>query len=172
MTAAEEYRVNPPTVGTERDLLQAYLDFHRGTLLWKTSGLTGEQLTGKGIEPSTMSLIGLVRHATEVERYWIQICLDGRSFDLLKTWSQEFPDGDFDLVDPAHVEEDLADFRETAKLNDEILAGYDLDHTFTRPRVGTEHTVRSLYLHLIQETARHNGHADLFRQRLDGLTGE
>jgi uncharacterized protein DUF664 len=172
VTAAEEFRVDPPTVGSERELLQSYLDFHRGTLLWKTAGLTGEQLTGTRIEPSTMSLLGLVRHATEVERYWIQICLDGRSFDLLKTWSQEFPDGDFDLVDPAHAEEDLADFRETTKLSDEILAGYPLDHTFIRPRVGTEHSVRSVYFHLIQENARHNGHADLFRQCADGLTGE
>lgn len=172
MTAAEEYRVSPPTVGSERELLQSYLDFHRGTLLWKTAGLTSEQLTERRIEPSTMSLIGLVRHATEVERYWIQICLDGRSFDLLKTWSQEFPDGDFDLVDPAKVEEDLADFRETTKLSDEILAGYSLDHTFIRPRVGTEHSVRSIYFHLIQENARHNGHADLFRQCTDGQTGE
>ncbi|WP_433012430.1 DinB family protein [Kribbella sp. CA-294648] len=169
---AEEFRVSPPTVASERELLQGFLDFHRGTLLWKTSGLTGEQLTETKIEPSTMTLLGLVRHATEVERYWFQICLDGRPFDLLKTWSQEYPDGDFDLVDPAHAEEDLADFRATTKLSDEIAAGYSLDHVFVRPKIGTEHSVRSLYLHMIQEYARHNGHADLFRQRFDGLTGE
>lgn len=171
MTAAEEFRVDPPKVATERELLQGFLDFHRGTLLWKTSGLTGEQLVETRLEPSTMTLLGLIRHVCEVERYWFQCCLDGRPLDILKTWSQEYPDGDFDLVDPAHAEADLADYRETIKLSDEIVAGHSLDDVFKRPKMEPDHSVRYLYFHMIQEYARHNGHADFLREAIDGTVG-
>lgn len=166
-----DFRVDPPTTASERELLQGFLDFHRGTLLWKTAGLTGEQLSQAASEPSTMSLLGLVRHLAEVERYWFQLSLDRRPIEL-KLWTDEHPDGDFDLVDPAAAEEDIAQYREAVRLSDEIGAGYDLDHTFQRPRGGDLYSVRWLYVHMIEEYSRHNGHADLLRERIDGLTGE
>ena len=164
------FRADPPQIGGDRALLQGFLDFHRGTLLWKTSGLTSEQLVRTSVEPSTMSLIGLVRHISEVERYWFQLCLAERPVEL-KLWTAEHPDGDFDLVDPERAEQDLADFREVIRTSDEIASSYDLDHTFHRPRNG-EYSVRWLYIHMVEEYARHNGHADLLRERIDGLTGE
>jgi hypothetical protein len=173
VTTAENspFRTDPPWVAGERELLQGFLDFHRGTLLWKTSGLSGEQLATRSTEPSMMSLLGLVRHLTEVERYWYQICLDGRPVEL-RLWTDEHPDGDFELVDPAQAEQDLADFKAIIATSDEIVSGYDLDHTFRRPDREAEHSVRWLLIHMVEEYARHNGHADLLRERIDGLTGE
>ena len=166
-----EFRVEPATAAGERKLLQGFLDYQRGTLLWKASGLTGEQLVERSVEPSSMSLIGLVRHLTEVERYWYQVCLDRRPVQPTY-WTDEHPDGDFDLVDPARAEQDLADYKAIVKLSDQIVAGYDLDHTFRRPRREGDYSVRYLLIHMIEEYARHNGHADLLRERIDGLTGE
>ncbi|MEV5960471.1 DinB family protein [Kribbella sp. NPDC051952] len=166
-----QFRVDPPTAAGERELLQGFLDYHRGTLLWKVSGLTGEQLVQRSVDPSSMSLIGLVRHLIEVERYWYQTCL-GQQTVQPTYWTDEYPDGDFDLVDPVQAEQDLEDYRAIVKVSDELVAGYDLDHTFTRPRRDDAYSVRYLLIHMIEEYARHNGHADLLRERVDGLTGE
>jgi len=167
----EQFRAAPPTVADERALLQGFLDFHRGTLLWKLSGLTDEQLVQRAVEPASLSLIGLVRHLSEVEKYWFHRAL--ADHDSPPTyWSREFPDGDFDHVDPAIVAEDLEDFRQIIKTSDALAANYSLDDTFLRPGQEPLHSVRYLYLHMIEEYSRHNGHADLLRQAIDGATGE
>ncbi|MEU8225428.1 DinB family protein [Kribbella sp. NPDC048915] len=167
----EQFRVDPPTAADERVLLQSFLDYHRGTLLWKLSGLTDEQLVQRAVPPADISLIGLVRHLSEVEKYWFHRTLADHDSPP-KYWSREFPDGDFDHVDPALAAQDLEDFRAIIKTSDELAAKYDLDHTFDRPGYDTPHSVRYLYLHMIEEYARHNGHADLLRQAIDGATGE
>ena len=171
MTTAEDFRVDPPRIAPERDLLQGLLDYHRGTLLWKVAGLTGDELVTASIDPSVMTLLGLVRHLTEVERYWFQLCLAGQPVKL-DLWTDEHPDGDFELVDAARVEEDLAAFRETVRLSNELASGYDLDYTFSRPNYDSDYSLRHLYIHLVEEYARHNGHADLLRERIDGRTGD
>jgi hypothetical protein len=163
--------MDPPPAAGERELLQKFLDYHRGTLEWKVSGLTGEQLVQRAVDPSSMSLIGLVRHLGEVEKYWFHRALAQQPSEP-KFWTAEYPDGDFDLVDPARVEQDLDDYRRIVRTSDELAARYDLDNTFRRPGHEGEYSVRYLYLHLIEEYARHNGHADLLRERVDGLTGE
>jgi len=167
----EQFRADPPTVADERAMLQGFLDFQRGTLLWKLSGLTDEQLVQRAVEPASLSLIGLVRHMSEVEKYWFHRALACHDSPP-KYWSAEFPDGDFDHVDPAIVAEDLEDFRQIVKTSDALAANYALDDTFLRPGQEPPHSLRYLYNHMIQEYARHNGHADLLRQRLDGATGE
>ncbi|TCC54664.1 DinB family protein [Kribbella pittospori] len=166
-----ENRVDPPTAGGERELLQGFLDFHRGTLLWKVSGLTGEQLVQRSVDPSSLSLIGLIRHLSEVEKYWFHRALAQLPAPP-KYWTAEHPDGDFDLADAARAEHDLAEFREIVRASGEIAAGHTLDDTFLRPGHEGEYSVRYLYIHMIEEYARHNGHADLLRERIDGLTGE
>jgi uncharacterized damage-inducible protein DinB len=163
--------VEPPTAASERELLQGFLDFHRGTLLWKISGLTGEQLVQRSVEPSSMSLLGLVRHLTEVERYWYQTCLAQLPVTP-KFWSNEHPDGDFDFADATQAEQDIRDYRAIVKTSDELIANHDLDDTFERPRREGVYSVRYLLIHMIEEYARHNGHADILRERIDGLTGE
>jgi hypothetical protein len=167
----EQFRVDPPTAADERVLLQGFLDYHRGTLLWKLSGLTNEQLVERPVDPAKMSLIGLVRHLSEVEKYWFHRTLADHDSPP-KYWSAEFPDGDFDHVDPDLVEQDLEDFRQIIKTSDALAADYALDDTFIRPGYEPPHSVRYLYLHMIEEYARHNGHADLLRERLDGSVGE
>ena len=166
-----EFRVDPPTAAGERELLQGFLDYHRGTLLWKVSGLSGAQLAERSVDPSTMSLLGLVRHLSEVEKYWFHRALAGHDSPP-KYWTAEHPDGDFDLVTPDQAEQDVTDFREIVKLSDELAAKYALDDTFVRPGYEEPYSVRYLYLHLVEEYARHNGHADLLRERLDGSVGE
>ncbi|MGW6197382.1 DinB family protein [Kribbella sp. NPDC055110] len=167
----EQFRVDPPTAADERVLLQGFLDYHRGTLLWKVSGLTGEQLVQRTVDPSSMSLIGLVRHLSEVEKYWFHRALAGHDSPP-KHWSAEHPDGDFDLADPAAAERDLEEFREIVKTSDSLASAYALDDTFLRPGHEPPYSLRYLYIHMIEEYARHNGHADLLRERLDGATGE
>nr|WP_238355215.1 DinB family protein [Kribbella sandramycini] len=152
-------------------MLQGFLDFHRQTLLLKLADLSAEQLTLRSAEPSTMSLLGLVRHLTEVERYWFQACLDGRAAPPV-FWTDEHPDGDFDLATAEHAVQDLDDYRAIVRVSDELAAQYELDATFRRPRREGEYSLRYLYIHLIEEYARHNGHADLLRERIDGQTGE
>ncbi|MGZ0150035.1 DinB family protein [Kribbella sp. WER1] len=166
-----DFRVDPPTAADERTLLQGFLDFHRGTLLWKVSGLTGDQLVRRTADPSSLSLIGLVRHLSEVEKYWFHRALAGYDSPA-KYWTAEHPDGDFDLVTPAQAEQDLADHRAIVRRSDELAARYALDDTFERPGHDEPYSVRYLYIHMIEEYSRHNGHADLLRERLDGATGE
>jgi hypothetical protein len=171
VTTAEDFRADPPRIAPERELLQGFLDYHRDTLLWKVTGLTGDQLVTASVDPSVMTLIGLIRHLTEVERYWFQLCLAGQPVKL-EHWTDEHPDGDFELVDAARVEQDLAAFREVVRVSDELASQYELDHTFPRPRYQGDYSLRYLYIHMIEEYARHNGHADLLRERIDGLTGD
>jgi hypothetical protein len=165
------FRTEPPQAGGERELLQGFLDFQRGTLLWKVSGLTAEQLVQRSVEPSSLSLIGLVRHLSEVEKYWFHRALAHLPAEP-KFWTAEHPDGDFDLADPTQAEQDLEDYRQIVKTSDQIAARYDLEDTFVRPGYEGDYSVRYLYIHMIEEYARHNGHADLLRERIDGLTGE
>src|SRR5262245_54445346 len=104
--APEVDRVDPPHVSDERTSLEAWLTYHRQTLLWKCAGLTGEQLVQRPVASSTLSLLGLVRHMGEVERWWFRRRFGGEPLtDLFCT--EEFPDGDFDLTEPANAEPDF-----------------------------------------------------------------
>ncbi|MFK4083153.1 DinB family protein [Kribbella sp. NPDC020789] len=164
-------RIDPPTTASERELLQGFLDYHRQTLLLKVGGLSADDLARRSVEPSGLSLLGLVRHLTEVEQYWFKTCLAGKPVPD-RYWTAEHPDGDFDLVDPAQLDSDLRTYADAVQESDEIAVHYALDDTFRRPRREEEYSVRYLYIHLIEEYARHNGHADLLRERIDGSTGE
>jgi hypothetical protein len=87
-------------------------------------------------------------------------------------WTDEHPDGDFDLLDADRAVEDLGEFKTVALVSDQIANSFELDHIFHRPNRDGEWSLRWLYMHMSQEYARHNGHADLIRERLDGVTGE
>jgi hypothetical protein len=102
-TAPQIDRHDPPTVAGERQSLDSWLDFHRATLLFKCQGLTGEQLTRRAVEPSSLSLLGLVRHMAEVERSWFRHRFAGQAeLDQLYC-SEQYPDGDFDLAEPGEL---------------------------------------------------------------------
>jgi hypothetical protein len=87
-------------------------------------------------------------------------------------WTAEHPRGDFDLVDAAQAAKDLADLKAQVVISDDLTRDLDLDCTFRRPKRDGEWSLRWLYIHMVEEYARHNGHADLIRERVDGVTGE
>jgi uncharacterized damage-inducible protein DinB len=162
-------RTEPPYVLPEREMLDSWLEYHRATLLWKCDGLEDAQLKLRTVEPSSMSLLGLVRHMTEVERNWFRRVLDGQDAPALY-YDEANPDGDFDDVDDADVTADLARFAAELDAVRTIAAAHGLDHTGVRR--GEEVSLRWIYVHMIEEYARHNGHADLIRERIDGTTGD
>jgi uncharacterized damage-inducible protein DinB len=171
-TAPDVVRHDPPDAASERTSVQGWLDYHRATLLWKCRDLDGAQLTTRPVESSTLSLLGLVRHMAEVERAWFRIRFAVQHDLGLLYCSDQFPDGDFDLADATEAERDFATFRAECVAADDAAAGRSLDDTFLSPRDGRPMDLRWIYLHMIEEYARHNGHADLLRELIDGVTGD
>jgi uncharacterized damage-inducible protein DinB len=168
-TAPAAQRVDEPFTGPERPMLEGWLDWQRQTLLVKCAGLTAEQLKLRAVEPSTLSLLGLLRHMAEVERSWFRIRSAGEQLPKLYC-SDTNPDGDFDDVADADAQADHATFLAEIEAARAAVTGVPLDHEFTSSRHQTL-SVRWVYLHMIEEYARHNGHADLLRERIDGSTG-
>jgi hypothetical protein len=164
--------VDPPTVADERAALDGWLDYHRSTLLFKCQGLTGEQLARRAVPPSSLSLLGLVRHMAEVERAWFRRRVAGQAELGYLYCSDEFPDGDFDLAEPDGAEAGFAEFRRECDLARAAAAGRPLDGTFHHERHSTDMDLRWVYVHMIEEYARHNGHADILREQIDGATGD
>ncbi|MFD5463392.1 DinB family protein [Kitasatospora sp. NPDC127059] len=165
-------RVDPPMAADEAAMLTAWLDFHRSTLALKCAGLTDDQLRLRSVPPSSLSLLGLVRHLTEVERYWFQGVLLGAEVGTGLYCTDADPDGDFDNVDTADVAADLAAWRAEIEGARRASAGVPLDTVGKRLRQDREVTLRWILVHMIEEYARHNGHADLLRELVDGSTGE
>jgi uncharacterized damage-inducible protein DinB len=161
-------RRRPPYSADEKDMLDGWLEYHRATLLFKCAGLTGEQLCERAVPPSSLSLLGLVRHMSEVERWWFRRAL-GEDVPTLYC-PPESEDGDFDDTDPANAEADFATYERECALARENTASLPLDTTYDHPRRGPVQ-LRWIYTHMVEEYARHNGHADLLRERLDGATG-
>jgi uncharacterized damage-inducible protein DinB len=169
-------RTRPPTAADERTMLCGWLDWHRETLVVKCAGLSPEQLATRSAPPSTLSLLGLVRHMADVERGWFRRLLAGEEAPPLY-YSEADPDGDFDNVDPAGtdastVEAAVAAWRaECARAREIVAALGSLDEVRLHRRYG-EISARWVLVHMIEEYARHNGHADLLRERIDGARGE
>jgi uncharacterized damage-inducible protein DinB len=169
-TAPEAHRVSEPFSGDERAMLQGWLDWHRQTLLSKCAGLTAEQLKTAAVEPSNLTLLGLLRHMTEVERGWFRVKAAGQELpDLYSSDTDE--DGDLEDIADADAGADHAAFLAEIAACDAAMAGVSLEHEFSTKR-RTVISVRWVYLHMIEEYARHNGHADLLRERIDGATGD
>jgi uncharacterized damage-inducible protein DinB len=166
-------RVDPPNAAEERPMLVAWLEYHRATLALKCDGLADEQLRTRAVPPSTLSLLGLVRHMADVERTWFRGSLMGE-VAAPHYWSDESPDGDFDEVDHADVAADLATWQaewDAARAIVEATPSLDeLERRQGRP--GGPVSLRWILVHMIEEYARHNGHADLLREQLDGAVGE
>lgn len=156
--------------GHERPMLQSWLDFHRQTLLAKCGGLDAEQLATRPVPPSTLSLLGLVRHLTEVERGWFRVSAAGEELPPVYA-SEAEPDADFDDLDTLSADRVFAAFHTELAAADTAVADLPLDHVFHIPWHPDDYTLRWVYLHMIEEYARHNGHADLLRESIDGRTG-
>ncbi|MEU1572405.1 DinB family protein [Streptomyces collinus] len=166
-------RHEPATTADERTMLEGWLDYHRQTLAWKCEGLTDVQLRTAAVEPSELSLMGLVRHMAEVERGWFRKVLAAEDAGPLY-YTEEDPDGEFHLSESDTWEEAYATWQseiETARRN---AARFGLDDVSEgkSSRTGKRFNLRWIYTHMIEEYARHNGHADLIRERVDGATGD
>jgi hypothetical protein len=166
---AETDRVPEPGDGDERSVLAGWLAFHRNALEAKCAGLTAEQLAARSAEPSTMSLLGLVRHLTEMERAY-GVWANGCACELVTVWG-EYADGgpehDFD-TDASQVEKSMRVWRDEMASTDGTIKGLALDDAGG----ANGRSVRWNLHKLVGEYARHNGHADLIRERIDGATGE
>jgi Protein of unknown function (DUF664) len=169
-TAPDVTRPIAPFTSGEREMLDGYLDFQRETLLWKCAGLTGEQLARRAAEPSIMSLLGLVRHMAWVERWWFQVHAAGRDVPL-PYQSDDDPDLDFNGADPAGAPADFAAYAAECDAARSAAAGLPLEHAAYNKGRDADVSLRWIYLHMIEEYARHNGHADMLRERTDGATG-
>jgi len=169
----EHGRTDPPLVGDEKATLAGFLDYQRQTLEWKCTGLSPDQLAARASAPSTLSLLGLVRHMVEVEYGW---------FDLVDTGTRRPPrfydeadhDGDFNgaVADQGTVDEAFAAWREAVTFAQDVVARHDLSDTFVHPRSNETFSLRWVLAHMLEEYARHNGHADLLREAIDGEVGE
>ncbi len=158
----------------ERDMLNGWLDFHRAVLLWKCEGLTDDQLKQRAVPPSSLTLLGLVRHMAEVERGWFRVVLLGEDLPNLYA-TPEGPDPEFNGVDAADVAADVAAFEAECAAARQAVAGLpDLDVLSKErsERTGQQFSLRWILTHMIEEYARHNGHADLLRETIDGATGD
>lgn len=165
-------RTDPPLTAPEREMLVGWLDFHRATLAMKCDGLRAEQLCERSVPPSTMSLLGLVRHMAEVERNWFQRVMEGRDAPPLFYDRETDPDGDFDNVVPEVVDDGFAAWREQIAIADEVTSRHELDDLAATESWGRRVSLRWILVHMVEEYARHNGHADLLRERIDGTTGD
>lgn len=157
-----------PLVGDDRPILESFLAWQRRTLLNVCAGLTGEQLAARAISPSNLSLLGLVRHMAKVERIWFRERAAGDPVGPLYD-PEQGKDADFDDLDPAFAERDFAVYAQECRLADAAAAGLSFDDTFELR--GQTYSLRLVYVHMVTEYARHNGHADLLRERIDGTTG-
>jgi Protein of unknown function (DUF664) len=168
-TSPDVTRMDGSLVADEPTMLRGILDWQRATLRLKCAGLTGEQLARAPIPQSNLSLLGLIRHLAKVERIWFRRRFRGEHVDNLYS-TPERPDADFEDVDPANAEADYARLVAECDLARAAVAGACLDSTFAGPD-GDEISLRYVFNHMIAEYARHNGHADLLRQCVDGVTG-
>ena len=171
-TAPEADRLAVDPLADERQALEQGLDFQRATLLRKCAGLNAEQLKARAVPPSSLSLLGLVRHMHEVERWWFRIHAAGEQvgWDYI---SDEDEDADFNGVDNADAAADLEAYRRECDTCRAAVASLPLDHVVPSHGDHPERTrnLRWIYVHMIEEYARHNGHADLLRECIDGATG-
>jgi uncharacterized damage-inducible protein DinB len=166
-------RVEPPSDADEKTTVLAYLDFQRATLAWKCENLSSEQLARRAVPTSALSLLGLVRHLAEVERGWFDRVAGGEPRPGIYFTDAE-PDLEFDgaVDDPAVVAQAFADWHAEIDRARQIAERTPLEATFFNERRGVALSHRWVLLHMIEEYARHNGHADLLREAIDGATGE
>jgi hypothetical protein len=168
-TAPAAQRIDEPFTGDERPMLEGLLDWQRHTLLHKCAGLTAEQLALHSTPPSKLSLLGLIRHLTDVERRWFRCRFAGHDVELLY-FQDDHPDNSFDDIDPSRAEQEYDRLLLEWEHCRRTLAELPLDHGYLHNEFGPM-SLRWGILHMIEEYARHNGQADLLRERIDGVTG-
>jgi hypothetical protein len=159
-----------PMTGDERTQLDAWLEFYRATVLEKCDGLKVAQLKERPVASSTLSLLGIVRHMTFVEQIWFENRFAG--IDVVEYYKEPGDrDADFNNLESAAAEEVFDLYVSAIATSNEVVKGHSLDEIAQRERQGKSFDLRWIYIHMIEEYARHCGHADLLRELIDGTTG-
>jgi hypothetical protein len=177
-------RLELTAAADERTVLTCFLEFHRDALVRTCAGLTDAQLRRRAVPSSNLTLLGLVRHLAGVERWYFQAVMAGRSPGSLYTATDD-DDEDFNDLESATGDSAFAIWREEVEQSRRIAAELPLEHVGTvpidpiaaaagtsDPSAGRQYSLRWVLNHMIDEYARHNGHADLIREAIDGQTGE
>jgi len=164
----------PPYSGTERETLVGYLDYYRAIMIDKTSGLTDEDVNIR-LEPSSLTLINMIYHLALVEHSWFYVFFSGN--DWHEPWASvdwdTDPDWEFATASKVDPELVLARYRDAIDVSNSIIATADAMETLSvRERDGEKRSLRWILVHMIEEVARHAGHADLIRESIDGQVGD
>jgi uncharacterized damage-inducible protein DinB len=168
----EDPRRTEPAFGLpEREMLEEWLDYHRLTLLLKCEGLTDAQRKARSVPTSALSLHGLVRHMAEVENGWFVRTLLSKPETPPLFAVEGVEDSELVPLDDAVFDDDLAVWQRACETSREIASARGLDDTGVTRRTGQQCTLRWIYVHMIEEYARHNGHADFLRELADGAVG-
>jgi uncharacterized damage-inducible protein DinB len=163
-------RLDVPLVGDEKNMLSAFLDRYRETMVWKLDGLSKEQASAR-LVPSPTTLLGIVKHLAYVERWWFQMNFAGDPVSF--PWPEDEPDEDIDFRVTATdtIEGIRALYEQECARSREIVAAASLDDLAKDQKRG-DRTMRWIMVHMIEETARHAGHADILRELTDGAIGQ
>ena len=157
-----------PKTGPGKDMLLAMLDNNRAIMVWKLAGLTREQAI-RPVVASGTSLLGMIKHLAYVERWWFDDFFAGS--DVEYPWSDGDPDADFRIEDDETIESVVALYEGAISRANEITADATMEDLSARDRHGERRSLRWIVAHMIEETARHAGHADIIRELLDETTG-
>jgi uncharacterized damage-inducible protein DinB len=162
-------RTDPPIEAPERAMLEAFLDFLRATILLKADGLSDEDLR-RPMVPSGTSLLGMIKHLAFVERWWFQSVFAGADVDF--PWTDDDPDADW-RPEPEETADQILDlYRSECEASRRVIAQASPDDHEAGESSRGKTTLRWILIHMIEETARHAGHADILREMIDGATGE
>ena len=174
MPHGPDTRVDPPRQARERETLETFLDYYRQTVMWKVSGMSDPDLR-RVIVPSGWSPLGMLKHLAYVERDWFRVRFAGEN-GLSVPWTDEDPDADFRVESEETTEQILDLYRRECRRSRDIVAGVSLDDVAAhwpadRPQEKRPN-LRWIFVHMIEETARHAGHLDVARELIDGTTGD
>jgi len=158
-----------PKTGPGKDMLLTLLDNNRAVVLWKVDGLSLEEAS-RPVVASGTSLLGLVKHLAFVERWWFDDFFAGNTVDY--PWSEEDPDADFRIEDGETIDDIVSLYTEAVARSNELVTDAQMDDLSVGSRGGERFALRWIVAHMIEETARHAGHADITRELIDGTTGD
>lgn len=162
-----EIRYGAPVAGAEKEVLAGFLDHYRRAMLEVCAGLSEEGLR-RSVVPSGTTLLGIVKHLAYVERGWFQENVANEPFDY--PFPEDDPDADFRIGDDETSEQIFELYRAACERSRAALAAASLDDPILNPKRSRDYNVRWVVVHMIEETARHVGQADIIREQIDGLT--
>jgi Protein of unknown function (DUF664) len=167
-------RVEPQASADESTTLAEFLDYYRATMLIKAEGLTDDQARTPATPPSTLNLMGLVRHMADVERNWYRRVFSGESRETTPPIFYTDDDTELDMRPPpgATLADAVAALEAEIEIARQIASDVPLDQSAAVERHGERPNLRWIMVHMIEEYARHCGHADLLREAIDGQTGD